>query len=465
MKKQNNLGRDNVGTLVWKIAVPSMLAQFVSVLYSVVDRMYIGNIPEIGSVALAGVGVCGPIVTMISSFASLIGVGGSPLMSIRMGEGKETEAKQILANCFMMLCVLSVILTVAVMAVREPMLYLFGASSQTYPYADAYFSTYLIGTIFALLSTGMNQFIICQGFAKTGMFSVMIGAVFNIILDPVFIFVFNMGVRGAAIATVLSQIASCIFVLGFLFSKTPPIRISFGGYKFWIMKRVLTLGFTPFIIIAIDNVMIIAMNAVLQHYGGPVQGDILITCATIVQSFMLLVTMPLGGISGGTQPILAYNYGAGQTLRVMRAQKYIFGFCLGYTALMMVAAWLGGPVFVRLFTGDAGLAGEAVWAIRVSTLALLPLGIQYEIVDGFTAIAKVGLSLPLSFFRKLVYFIALFLIPVFFEAKMIFFSETISDIIGPLVSIIVYRFVIKKIMQQRIDEVDAVRKLEGGLRR
>ena len=155
MKKQNNLGRDNVGTLVWKIAVPSMLAQFVSVLYSVVDRMYIGNIPEIGSVALAGVGVCGPIVTMISSFASLIGVGGSPLMSIRMGEGKETEAKQILANCFMMLCVLSVILTVAVMAVREPMLYLFGASSQTYPYADAYFSTYLIGTIFALAGLGV----------------------------------------------------------------------------------------------------------------------------------------------------------------------------------------------------------------------------------------------------------------------------------------------------------------------
>lgn len=402
MKKQNNLGKDNIKTLVWRIAIPSMLAQFVSVLYSIVDRMYIGNIPEIGDIALAGVGVCGPVVTMISSFASLIGVGGSPLMSIRMGEGREKEARKILSNCFMMLCVLSVVLTAVIMALKEPMLYLFGASTQTYAYADSYFTTYLLGTIFALLATGMNQFIICQGFAKTGMISVMVGAVCNIVLDPVFIFGFNMGVKGAAVATVLSQVASCAFVLTFLFGRTVPIRITFGGYSFKIMRRVLALGFTPFIIIAIDNVMIIAMNSVLQRYGGPAQGDALITCATIVQSFMLIVTMPLGGISGGTQTILSYNYGAGQTERVLKAQKYILCLCVGYMSLMMIIAWTISPLFVRLFTADAVLGEQAVWAIKVCTLAIIPLGFQYELVDGFTAMGRVNLSLPLSFFRKLV---------------------------------------------------------------
>lgn len=461
MKRQNNLGKDNIKTLVWRIAIPSMLAQFVSVLYSIVDRMYIGNIPEIGDMALAGVGVCGPVVTMISSFASLIGVGGSPLMSIRMGEGREKEARKILSNCFMMLCVLSVVLTVAIMALKRPMLYLFGASDTTYVYADTYFTTYLLGTIFALLATGMNQFIICQGFAKHGMISVMVGAVCNIVLDPIFIFGLDMGVKGAAVATVLSQVASCIFVLSFLFGKVPPIKITFGGYSFKIMRRVLALGFTPFIIIAIDNVMIIAMNSVLQRYGGPAQGDALITCATIVQSFMLIVTMPLGGISGGTQTILSYNYGAGQTDRVLKAQKYILCLCVGYMVLMMIAAWTVSPLFVRLFTADAALGAEAVWAIKVCTLAIIPLGFQYELVDGFTAMGRVNFSLPLSFFRKLVYFAALFIIPLFAEPKMVFFSETISDILGPLATIIVYKLTIKKVMRKRVEEVEAMRRLEG----
>lgn len=460
MRKQNNLGKDNIKTLVWRIAIPSMLAQFVSVLYSIVDRMYIGNIPQIGDIALAGVGVCGPVVTMISSFASLVGVGGSPLMSIRMGEGRQKEARKILSNCFMMLCVLSVVLTAVIMALKKPMLYLFGASEQTYVYADSYFTTYLFGTIFALLATGMNQFIICQGFAKTGMISVMVGAVCNIVLDPIFIFGFDMGVKGAAVATVLSQVASCIFVLSFLFSKVPPVRITFGGYSFKIIRRVLALGFTPFIIIAIDNVMIIAMNSVLQRYGGPAEGDALITCATIVQSFMLIVTMPLGGISGGTQTILSYNYGAGQTDRVLRAQKYIVGLCVSYMALMMIIAWTASPLFVRLFTADQALASEAVWAIKVCTLAILPLGVQYELVDGFTAMGCVNYSLPLSFFRKLVYFAALFTIPLFAEPKMVFFSETISDILGPLATMIVYKLTIKKILKKRVEEVETMRRLE-----
>lgn len=219
MTIENDLGRDDIKKLVWRIAIPSMMAQFVSVLYSIVDRMYIGNIPEAGTVALAGAGVCGPVVTMIGSVAFWVGIGGSPLMSMSLGQGNAKRAKQILANSFLLLAVASVLLMLLVYPFREPMLRFFGASDTTLPYADTYFSIYLSGTFFALMATGMNQFIISQGFAKIGMYSVMLGAVLNIVLDPVFIFLLNMGVAGAALATVLSQMASCIFVLSFLFGK------------------------------------------------------------------------------------------------------------------------------------------------------------------------------------------------------------------------------------------------------
>ena len=212
MKQANDLGREPIGPLVLRVALPSMLAQFVNVLYSIVDRMYIGNIAGVGELALAGVGICGPVITMVSSVASLIGVGGAPLMSIRLGEGKKEEARAILANAFLMLCTLSLALTAVLFCIRRPMLLFFGASEATIPYAETYFSFYVAGTIFALLSTGMSQFIICQGFPKIAMFSVVLGAVLNIALDPVFIFVLRLGVAGAAIATVLSKLASCCFV-------------------------------------------------------------------------------------------------------------------------------------------------------------------------------------------------------------------------------------------------------------
>lgn len=449
MVMENDLGKDNVWKLVWRIAIPSMLGQFVSVFYSIVDRMYIGNIPNVGDLALAGVGVCGPVVTMVGSVAFLVGVGGSPLMSISMGENNMEKARKILANCFLMICVFSVLLMAVVLPLRRPMLMLFGASEATYPYADAYFTTYMFGTLFALIANGMNQFVICQGFAKVGMKSVILGAVLNIVLDPIFIFGLKMGVTGGALATVISQMASAAYVLRFLFSYLVPVRITFGGYDWKIVGKVLTMGFTPFVIIAIDNVMIIAMNAVLQKYGGAANGDMLVTCATIVQSFMLIVTMPLGGISGGTQTILGYNYGAGQTQRVKDAQKYIVMLCAGYTAIMFVLARLVGPLFVRLFTQDAMLAEKAVWAIGVCTLAIIPLGVQYELVDGFTAIGKVNISLPLSFWRKLVYFVALFILPAIWGAEAIFYAEPISDVVGPFTTMAVYGLTMNKILKKR----------------
>ena len=268
MKKENDLGRDEIGALVWRTALPSMLAQFVSVLYSIVDRMYIGHIAGVGETALAGVGVCGPVVTMVGSAAVWISWGASPLMGIRMGEGRPEEARRILRTGFCMLLAFSLAMMALVIPLREPMLRFFGASDATYPYADAYFTVYLTGTVFALLAAGLNQMIIAQGFAAQAMRLVVLGAALNIALDPVFIFALNMGVRGAALATVLSQMASAAGAVIFLRGRRAAIRLERGGLSLPAAQKILTLGFTPFAIIAIDNVMLIAMNAVLQRYGG-----------------------------------------------------------------------------------------------------------------------------------------------------------------------------------------------------
>lgn len=448
MKLENNLGEDPIGKLVGRLAIPSMFAQFVSVLYSIVDRMFIGNIKEIGEVALAGVGVCGPIVTLLSSFAALLGIGGAPLMSMKMGAKDEKGAEKILANCFLMLLAISGILTAVSFLLKEQMLWWFGAGERTFSYANEYITIYLMGTVFAILTVGMNQFIICQGFAKVGMISVLIGAVCNIILDPICIFVFHMGVKGGALATILSQMASCIFVLQFLFSKKVPIRITFGGYHKNIMKRVLTLGFTPFIIIAFDNILIISLNAILQKYGG-VRGDMLLTCGTIVQSFMLLVTMPLGGITGGTQAILAYNYGAGNAERIKKAEKYIAAYALVFTGILFLAAQAVPEYFVKIFTQNETYISLTVWAIKVYTLGIIPLALQYTIVDGFTGMGIAKLAISLSFFRKGLYFLGIFFIPVFFPIENVFFTEPITDIISAMVSTIVYFGFIGKILKKR----------------
>ena len=435
-----------------RIALPSMLAQFVSVLYSIVDRMYIGHIPGEGDAALAGVGVCGPVVTMAGSVAFLIAVGGAPLMSMRMGEGREDEASRILSTCARMLVVASVLLMALVLPLRRPMLRLFGASEATYPCAEAYFTVYMCGTLFALLSTGLNQFIIAQGFARTGMLLVMLGAALNIALDPVFIFLLGWGVRGAAAATVLSQLVSAAGALRFLTGRQAALRLARRPFSAQIAKKVLRLGFAPFSIIAVDNAMIIAMNAVLQRYGGAAQGDMLVTCATIAQSFMLVVTMPLGGITSGTETILAFNYGALRVDRVREGQRRIFSLCVLYTAVMFVLARLAGPLFVRLFTQDAQQAALSFWAIRVCTLAVIPLGVQYEVVDGFTALGQVRLAFALSFFRKLVYFIALFALPALLGARAAFYAEPVSDVIGPAVSICVHRIMMNRVLSRRLEQ-------------
>ena len=450
MKIENDLGRDDIRRLVLRLAIPSMLAQFINVLYSVVDRIYIGNIPAIGETALAGVGVSGPIVTLISAFAYLVGLGGSPLMSIRMGEGQDEKAKKILANSFWMIVGLSAVLTLVLFVFKREILTRFGASEAILPYAESYFTIYLLGTVFALLSIGMNQFIICQGFARIGMISVALGAVTNIVLDPVFIFVFDMGVAGAAFATVLSQFASAAFVLRFLRGNRVLLRLEFECPQVKTVCKIALMGLSPFLIIAFDNVLIISLNTVIQMYGGA-EADMLLTCTTIVQSFMLIVTMPLGGITSGTGAILGFNFGAGRPDRIRSAQRYITLLAVGQCSIMFLFSPTPARYFVYLFTRNDSYVELTVWAIRVYTMGIIPLAVQYEVVDGFTGMGVPSVAISLSMFRKLLYLVSVFLIPVFAGVENVFYAEVVSDFGGTTVSVIVYLLLIGRIMGRCVE--------------
>ncbi|MEG1321866.1 MAG: MATE family efflux transporter [Ruthenibacterium sp.] len=448
MKRMNNLGTDPIFPLVLRLAIPTMLAQLVSVLYSIVDRMYIGA--GVGDLALAGVGVCGPIVTLLGSFASLVGLGGSPQMAMRMGEGEHREAERILSNSFLMLIVLSGVLTTVFLLMKNHLLMWFGASAATFPFANTYLTIIALGTFFALLAGGMNSFLICQGFPGLGMATVMIGAVLNIVLDPVFIFVLHLGVAGAAIATVFSQMVSCIFVLCALRHHSMPVQLHWSGFSKKIMARIAMFGLSPFLIIASDSVLFILLNTMLQRYGGPGEGDILVTCATIVQSYYLLISMPLGGITAGSQPIVSFNYGAAKPKRIVLAIKVVTGLCLVFCSLMMVVTYAFSPLFVRLFTANAAIAPRAVHFIKIYTLMIVPLAVQYALVDETTAMGHLRLSLFCSMFRKSLFFAAVILLPLFFGAEAIFFSEPIVDLVAALLTGFLFLRTIPPRLQERM---------------
>ena len=447
------MGRDSVPSLVLRLALPAMLAQFVNVLYGIVDRMYIGHIPGDGALALAGVGVCGPITTLLTSFGTLVGLGGSILMGIRMGEKNYKSARKILANSFLLLCVFSLVLTIAFLICKDRLLLWFGASGQTFSYANTYMTIYTAGTFFALMAVGLNYFINCQGFPMVGMTTVLISAVLNIILDPVFIFGFHMNVAGAAAATVLSQFVSCMFAFCFLIGKKIPVKISFGQYELGIMKRILYLGFSPFLILATDSAILIVLNTMLQKYGGASEGDILITCATIAQSYLSLITSPMLGISGGTQAILSYNYGAKLTERVKKAEKYILLLMLSFTTFMFLLSRFVPQYFVRLFTSDAQCMEISVWAIRTYTLMIIPLSFQYVFVDGLTAIERTKTALGLSALRKGLNVLSILVLPGLFSARAAFYAEPLADLVGAVVSTTVFLLIINRHLEKRKGEL------------
>lgn len=450
MKKENDLGKDPVGRLVLRLAIPTMIAQFVNILYSIIDRMYIGNIPKIGDLALAGVGICGPIVTLLSSFGTLVGLGGSILMAMRQGEGNEKRARQLMSNSFFMLIGFAAVLTISFLLLKEKLLMWFGASEVTFEYANTYMMIYTAGTFFALMSIGLNYFITCQGFATIGMATVLTGAITNIILDPVFIFVFDMGVAGAAVATVIAQMASCMFAIVFLSRKKVPIGICFGNYSGKTMLKIIAVGFSPFMILATDSVIILVTNAVLQKYGGAAQGDLLISGATIVQSYMMLITGPLLGISGGTQAILSYNFGARQIQRVKKAEWHILKMGIIFTVAMFLLTQIAAPYFVMIFTRQGELSQLAIWGIRVYTIGAIPLSFQYVLVDGLTALGRTKTALGLSLFRKIGYVILTLVFPAVMTAKAAFYAEPVMDVLSALMSTVVYLLVIGKHLKHHL---------------
>ena len=453
--KAIDLGNKKVFSTVLKLTLPAMLAQFINVLYSVVDRMYVGNIEDIGDTVLAGVGVCAPISTLITSFAYLIGSGGAPLFAMSLGEGKQDNAKRILSNAFVSLIALAALVSALMLSLRRPILLAFGASESTYLYAERYLIVCAAGAVFPILATGLNQFIAAQGYSGISMATTAIGAAANIALDPLFIFVFRLDAMGAAIATVLSQFLSFAFVILFLRMKRTQVRLTLAKPDIKVIFKIVKLGLSPFIIIATDSLIIIVSNAVLQRYGGA-DGDMWITVSTVVQAFFCLITMPLLGISTGSQPVLSYNYGAKNVGLIKRAEKIILGMCLAFTGIMFALSFAIAAPFVSLFTADAQIAAKSVWGIRVFMIGVIPLAFQYAFVDGLTGLGQPQYSIILSMARKLVVYLGCtLLLPAFFGVQSVFYAEPACDIVGAIVSTTVFLIVFPKILKKRLAAADA----------
>lgn len=446
---ENSLGEDNIWRLLLKLTIPSMLAQFVNVFYGIVDRIFIGNIDGIGALALAGVGVTTPVITLLTSFAYLAGMGGAPLAAIKMGSGEKSDAEKILFNSFVLLSITAVVLTAVFFGIKTPLLRLFGATENTIVYADEYMTYYLIGAIFAMLTLGLNTFITAQGFSKIAMASVLIGAIINIALDPIFIFVLKLDVKGAAIATVIAQFFSCVWVLAFLFGKKTFIRLRlrFKALSLKFAKKILTLGLSPFLIMCTESVIIIALNSVISRTAGS-NADIYLAAATIVVSFLQLVINPLGGITMGAQPLLSYNLGAGKIDRIRGTILRLFVLCFTFNAVMFTLAMTVPSYFSHIFTSDADIIDAAALGIRINTAGLLLLAFQYAIVDGFTALNCPKYAVFLSLTRKLGIILPLtFLLPILTKNPILAFAaEPIADAIGGILSLITFYIFNKRVL-------------------
>ena len=391
MSKQhtNDLGRDPIGSLLARLAGPAILAQLINALYNLVDRVYIGQ--GVGDLALTALGVTFPILMIISAFSAFVGMGGAPRVAIKMGEGKRDEAEQILSNCFVVLISLSVALTAVFLIFGRPLLMLFGASGNTVEDALSYLNIYVSGTIFVQISLGLNAFISTQGFARTSMMTVLIGAIANILLDPLFIFVFHMGVQGAALATILSQALSAGWVLRFLFSKKSQIKIrpKYFRVRREIILPVMALGISPFIMQSTESLVNICLNSSLQRYGG----DLAVGAMTILTSVMQLFMLPIQGLSQSAQPIMGFNFGAKQMDRVRLAFRYMLICSLSYSTLIFLLAQIAPQVFVGMFSSSPELFDKGVWALRIYMGGTFLMGAQLACQQTFVALGQAKTSL------------------------------------------------------------------------
>lgn len=430
-KKEADLGKDSLGPLLLKLALPAILAQIINVLYNMVDRMYIGHIPKVGPSALTGVGVTMPVIMAISAFAALVSMGGAPRASIMLGRGEHPKAEKILGNCTVMLVIMAIILTAVFLIWGEPILMVFGASEATIGYALDYMRIYALGTIFVQLALGLNAFINAQGYAKIGMITVAIGALCNIVLDPIFIFSMSMGVKGAALATIISQAISSIFVVYFLTSKRSGLRIKLDNLKldFQVILPCLALGLSPFIMQFIESVISVCFNTSLLKYGG----DIAVGSMTILTSVMQFSMLPLQGLTQGAQPIISFNYGAENIDRVKRAFKLLLKISLSYSMLLWAVAMFIPDTFIYIFTSHGELATYTRWAIRIYMAASGIFGIQIACQQTFIAIGNAKTSVFLAVLRKVLVLIPLiFILPMFIEnqAFAVFLAEPIADTIA-----------------------------------
>ena len=453
MNNKIDISQQMATTSVWKLmvklSIPAILAQIVNLLYNVVDRIYIGHMEDVGTMAITGVGLCNPIIVLISAFTMLIAQGGAPRAAIQMGKGNTKKAEKILGNCLSLLIVLSVVLTTIFLIFGEKFLMLFGASESTIVYALPYMKIYVAGSIFVMFSLGLNMFITTQGFTKISMATVLIGAICNIVLEPIFIFAFDMGVQGAALATIISQAVSAVWVLSFLIGNKTKLKIRKENLlpNMKILAPVLALGISPFVMNATEAVINIAFNSSLQKYGGDIAVGAMTICTTVFQ----MAWVPAQGIGQGAQPIISYNYGAGNADRVKQAFKAFLTICFTYVFVFGMAIEMFPQFFIGIFNDNPQLVDTATWTIRLYGCAMVFFGVQLAVQQTFIALGKAKASLFIACLRKVILLVPLiYILPNFFEDKVfaVFLAEPVSDAISIIAASITFIIVFTKEMKQ-----------------
>ena len=448
-KPKQDMGTGSVKKLMVQMAVPALVGQVVNLLYNIVDRIYIGHLPDVGGTALTGVGLFTPILMLITAFAMMAGSGGAPRAAIAMGQGDKERAEKIMANCFTVLMIFAVVLTGVFYFACPALLRWFGASEATLPYAVEYGRIYILGSVFVLTVMGMNTFITTQGFAKISMMTTVIGAVINIVLDPILMFGFNMGVKGAAVATVLSQAVSAVWILKFLTGKQTILKLQTRNMKLIsnVILPCLGLGVSTFVMLSTESILSISFTSSLARYGG----DVAVGAMTVLTSINQLITMPLSGICQGGQPLISYNYGAKKYDRVKEAFFCQFGVCVAYTTCFWLMLMLFPNVFAGIFTSDAVLVDYTAWALKIFLACGFSVGFQISCQQAFMALGQAKISLVMALLRKVILLIPMiFLLPNFFADKAfaVFLAEPVSDIIAASVTTFMFfRFFLKMLKE------------------
>ena len=448
MTNEEKLGSAPLFRLMMSMGIPTLVAQIINLLYNIIDRIYIGHIPEVGATALTGVGLALPMIVIISAFSAFVGAGGAPLSAIALGRGKKEEAERILGNGFSLLLVFSAFLMILFFIIKRPVLFMIGASDATFPFADEYMTIYIFGTLFVQISLGMNPYITAQGCSRTAMLSVLIGAVLNIALDPLFIFGFGMGIRGAALATVISQFVSAVWVLRFLTRKERAmgIRKNYLKIRGKIVAKIMSLGVAPFIMQATESFISIVMNSGLQRYGG----DMYVGTLTIMQSVMQFVSIPVSGFTQGVQPIMSYNFGAGNIERVKKTYFTMLGIVMSYTILLTISIMAIPGIFARMFTDSSELISLVEKILPVFVCGMLVFGVQMSSQTTFLALGQARISLFIALLRKVILLIPLAIIlpKLTGDVMFIYYAEPISDVTSALTCGILFACLFGKILKR-----------------